>query len=231
MNYCHSILVHILLPFLLSPLFKANINVLSFCISSPHALNIKGQRLQRTFRPDFKHGLQEKKEDVDNDKIIDTFNIDEINTLEIRLDATLLTIYVLGRFLVYDITTGIKSTPGWELHDVILILQTFSSAIVLSALWTLTGVFLTRIFKFDDEFIWKEIITTTIITVPLWIAIEIFFCWPTAGVLWSQITGGLDGMLLGNQESLFFLFTLISASTLGVGCTMTFGRLIRKYIA
>ena len=97
-------------------------------------------------------------------KKIDYSPLEQIDPLEIRLDATLLAIYVLCRFLFYDITTGAKQTPRWELHDAIMVLQTFSSAIVLSGLWTMMGVFGTGIFQYgnndnsngDNNVVWKK---------------------------------------------------------------------------
>eukprot|EP00986_Skeletonema_menzelii_P007642 scaffold3010_cov79-Skeletonema_menzelii.AAC.2 len=120
--------------------------------------------------------------------------IEQVDPLEIRLDATLLAIYVLCRFLFYDVTTGVKQTPGWELHDVIMLLQTFSSAIVLAGLWTLVGVFGTGLFQYDtldvDNELRKRLIANVIISAPLWVVIEIVCGWPTAGVFWLESTGG-----------------------------------------
>ena len=83
--------------------------------------------------------------------------LEQVDPLEIRLDATLLAIYVLCRFLFYDVTTGVKQSPGWELQDVIMLLQTFSSAIVLAGLWTLVGVFGTGLFQYDTRDVDNEL--------------------------------------------------------------------------
>ncbi len=163
--------------------------------------------------------------------------LEQVDPLEIRLDATLLAIYVLCRFLFYDVTTGVKQTPGWELHDVIMILQTFSSAIVLSGLWTLVGVFGTGLFQYDtnsvDNNVWKRPLLNAILSAPLWVLIEIVFGWPTAGVFWLESTGGsrgLGGIFLGNQDW-SLLLTLMGAGFIGVGFIMILGRCIRQYIA
>lgn len=164
--------------------------------------------------------------------------LEKVDPLEIRLDATLLAIFVLCRFLVYDVTTGVKQTPGWELHDVIMILQTFSSAIVLSGLWTLVGVFGTGLFQYDinnnvDNNVWKRPLLNAIISAPLWVLIEIVFGWPTAGVFWLESTGGsrgLGGIFFGSEEW-SLLLTLMGAGFLGVGFIMVLGRYIRQYIA
>lgn len=70
--------------------------------------------------------------------------------LEIRLEATLVSCYVLSRFLWYDIATGAKSIPGWELQDWVRILSTISSAILLSACWTGSGLLVTQSFEVQE---------------------------------------------------------------------------------
>ena len=180
------------------------------------------------------HGDDEKEGDTTN-KISSI--LEQVDPLEIRLDATLLAIYVLCRFLFYDITTGVKQSPGWELHDVIMLLQTLSSAIVLSGLWTLVGVFGTGLFQYDttldvDNELRKKLLTNTIISAPLWIVIEIVCGWPTAGVFWIESGGirGLESIFLGNQEW-SLLFTLMGSGFLGVAFIMILGRYVRQYIA
>ena len=180
-------------------------------------------------------------EEIKDDITPDSFDLSEIDPLEIRLDATLLAIYVLCRFLFYDVSTGAKDTPGWELHDVIMILQTFSSVIALSGVWTLVGC-ATGIFRYDydastSDVVWKKpLLTTAIISGPIWISIEVAFGWPTAGVYYLESTGGNMGLLEGgtsfivNQELILLLFTLMCSGTLGVGCIMVLGRYVRKYI-
>ena len=180
-------------------------------------------------------GDDEKEGNTTNNKISSI--LEQVDPLEIRLDATLLAIYVLCRFLFYDITTGVKQSPGWELHDVIMLLQTLSSAIVLSGLWTLVGVFGTGLFQYDttldvDNELRKKLFTNAIISAPLWIVIEIVCGWPTAGVFWLESGGirGLESIFLGNQEWPL-LFTLMGSGFVGVAFIMILGRYVRQYIA
>ena len=186
-------------------------------------------------QPKIKMDSDDENEGNTNSKISSI--IEQVDPLEIRLDATLLAIYVLCRFLFYDVTTGVKQTPGWELHDVIMLLQTFSSAIVLAGLWTLVGVFGTGLFQYDtldvDNELRKRLIANVIISAPLWVVIEIVCGWPTAGVFWLESTGGIAGLesiFLGNQEWQL-LFTLMGAGFLGVGFMMVLGRYLRQHIA
>jgi hypothetical protein len=65
---------------------------------------------------------------------------------EICRDSVLVMCYVLCRFFIYDIATGIKSVPGWELQDLVYLTGTFSSAIVLVTYWTV-AVLLSRRFE------------------------------------------------------------------------------------
>ena len=119
----------------------------------------------------------------------------------------------------------------------IMLLQTFSSAIVLAGLWTLVGVFGTGLFQYDtrdvDNELRKKLLANAIISAPLWVLIEIVCGWPTAGVFWLESTGGVRGLesiFLGNQEWPL-LFTLMGAGFLGVGFIMVLGRYLRQYIA
>ena len=113
--------------------------------------------------------------------------------------------------------------------------------IALSGVWTLVGC-ATGIFRYDydastSDVVWKKpLLTTAIISGPIWISIEVAFGWPTAGVYYLESTGGNMGLLEGgtsfivNQELILLLFTLMCSGTLGVGCIMVLGRYVRKYI-
>jgi len=225
--------------------------VASFSPTRSGATTSSIKRHQRLFPPintkslsKYHHPQLKIQIDDDNENDVSTKNnkiasiLEQVDPLEIRLDATLLSIYVLCRFLFYDVTTGVKQTPGWELHDVIMILQTFSSAIVLSGLWTLVGVFGTGLFQYDtnnnvDNNVWKRLLLNAMISAPLWVFLEIVFGWPTAGVFWLESTRGsrgLGGIFLGNQEW-SLLLTLMGAGFLGVGFIMVLGRYLRQYIA
>ena len=66
--------------------------------------------------------------------------LDKADVIEIRNDATLVACYVLCRFFIYDISTGTKISPGFEIQDFIWLTGTFSSATVLVMYWTLAGL-------------------------------------------------------------------------------------------
>lgn len=65
---------------------------------------------------------------------------------EVRADATLASCYVLCRFLVYDLSTGLKPQPYISLQDIVLLSGTFSSAAVLSLYYVAAGL-LTRSYE------------------------------------------------------------------------------------
>ena len=147
----------------------------------------------------------------------------EVDVLEIRLDATLLACYVLARFLNYDISTGAKAIPGWNLEDWVRIWSAISSAILLSGFWTLNGVFVTQTLvqtrhpgkvdninnnndddppgKVDTTFL--RTLGNLLLTVPLWLLAEEFFQFAPPGlevysleVYWTTALGLASVLLL-----------------------------------
>ena len=130
-----------------------------------------------------------KDDDNEDDMIIIPHAMKNANFLEIRLDATLASCYGLCRFLIYDLTTGAKEVPGWQLSDFILLGGAFSSCIVLSLIWTVVGIY-TGIFDVDaqyttsnDDYDLFSIAFTAAIVGPLWLAIEVLCGWPPSGVI------------------------------------------------
>lgn len=75
-----------------------------------------------------------------------TRRIQRADLLGIRRDAVLTACYVLCRFLIYDLATGAKDVPEWDLQDVLYLMGTSSSAIVLVTYWTIAGL-LTQSFE------------------------------------------------------------------------------------
>jgi hypothetical protein len=120
----------------------------------------------------------EDEEDQDLEFIFERW--EKADPLEIRLDATLAACLVLARFLVYDTTLPKKTIPGFEIEDIIMLVNVFSSATVLAILWTMAGL-VTGVFE-DRGFDPLRLISTSALAGPLWLAIEIFFGWPPAGV-------------------------------------------------
>jgi len=96
---------------------------------------------------------------------------------EIRLDATLTACHTLARFLAYDITLPPKALPGMELTDIVMLVDTFTSALVLAIIWTVAGL-LTRLF--EDSQNWSRLLQTTAMAAPLWLLLELTLGWPAA---------------------------------------------------
>ncbi len=77
--------------------------------------------------------------------------LEKADTMEMRNDATLVACYVLCRFLIYDITSGAKVQPGWEIQDWIWLTGTFSSATVLVVYYVVAGL-LSRTYESNTTF-------------------------------------------------------------------------------
>ena len=109
----------------------------------------------------------------------------------IRDEATLVACYVLCRFLVYDISSGAKIEPGWEIQDFIWLTGTFSSATVLVIYYTVAGL-LSRSFEEQPDYrSWTSIddgsdskdpsssvvkaVVNVVLCCPIWLATEHLF--------------------------------------------------------
>lgn len=123
--------------------------------------------------------LYANKNDQNDNNESDWFSrrIERATFSSIYRDAILIACYVLCRFFVYDISTGIKDTPGWELQDVAYLTGTTSSAIVLICYWTIAGL-LTRSFetlRAGTELQWPiQVLVNVALTCPIWLATEHF---------------------------------------------------------
>lgn len=175
--------------------------------------------------PENENDSQKKSQDVDrridSSKEENTLGALLKNTdlLEVRLDATLCAIFVMGRFLLYDMTLPPKQVPGLETTDVVAVLDTFSSAGALAILWSISGI---GVGLFDtssdasnnnDLGLLTRLFGTTALSVPLWILIEKLCHWP--------ISAGLDGSSLPEAMLL---------SSLGVLGTMLIGRTMSRFL-
>eukprot|EP00977_Amphora_coffeiformis_P000821 scaffold175_cov177-Amphora_coffeaeformis.AAC.23 len=130
------------------------------------------------------------------------------DVVEIRLDATIVACHTLARFLAYDTSLPAKSVPGMELTDVIMVLDTFSSAVVLVFLWTAAGL-VVRLF--EDPSNGTRLVTTTLLAAPLWLLLERSLSWPTSGA---------SDDILGQ----------VVLGSLGLLATMSFSRLVPKLL-
>jgi hypothetical protein len=100
-----------------------------------------------------------------------------------------------------------KPTPGFEIADIVMLLDTFTSVVVLSFFWILVGLF-TQIFEKDTDD-WGALVQTTILAAPPWLTLELLLGWPAADGT------AIERILLG---------------TLGLMATMTLSRLVTQYV-
>lgn len=149
------------------------------------------------------------------------------NLLDICLDATLASVYSLCRFLIFDLSTGVKQVPGWQISDFIMLGGAFSSCIVLSILWTIVGVYITELFgideeekKRDDSFFSGDvkIAFTAFIVGPLWQFVEITCGWPPSGVTVSNV--------LGQNDLSIASLTMVVSASVGLMSIMYMGKLL-----
>lgn len=127
--------------------------------------------------------------------------------LEVRLDATVVSCHTLARFLSYDMTLPPKEVPGFEIADIVMILDTITSAVILSIFWTLAGLWSQMFEKEADD--WGRMVQTASLAAPPWLILELLFGWPAA-----------EGSLV---ERIFL-------GTLGLLATMSLSRLVARYL-
>jgi hypothetical protein len=99
--------------------------------------------------------------------------LQKANFSEIRRDTVLVTCFVLSRFLVYDILTSTKVTPGWIAQDVVWLTGTFSSATVLVVYWTIAGL-LSKSFENSSAYGPVQVLVNVALCCPIWLATEHF---------------------------------------------------------
>ena len=144
--------------------------------------------------------------------------------LEMRLDATLLSIYTLCRYLIYDLTTGIKQVPGWQLQDWIGLAQVTSSCIVGSLIWISVG-YTMGIFQEGNEQEWWDVGLrvggTALLVGPLWVGVEIWNHWPPNGAVMGSFQGEWAGgdFWQGVAEA-------IGTGTVGLALIMVVGKTV-----
>ena len=101
--------------------------------------------------------------------------LEQADLVEVRRDLMLTTCFVLGRYFVYDITTGIKIVPGFDIQDLLWLSGTLSSATLLGIYWTVAGL-LTRLFETKSSS--TNLIANAVniaMCCPIWIASEHYF--------------------------------------------------------
>lgn len=123
--------------------------------------------------------------------------LESADPLEVRLDATLAACHSLARYLAYDMSLPPKSIPGLEVIDIIMLINTFTSALVLSMIWTVVGL-VTRLFEATlDTQNWSRLVLTAVVSGPIWLILETALEWPavSAGDAPERIIVGSLGLL------------------------------------
>lgn len=184
-------------PSLLSLVIVLALAIVSFRIDSSgigvHAFGslhaVHSLSLQRTKRisstqSTTARNLSNKNDDNDDRNDSGLFDLDLLarrleraDTMEMRNDATLVACYVLCRFLVYDITSGAKIEPGWQIQDWIWLTGTFSSATVLVVYYVIAGL-LSRTYESNTTFAAfgpspiVRALVNVVLCCPVWLATE-----------------------------------------------------------
>jgi hypothetical protein len=151
--------------------------------------------------------------------------LDKADVIEIRNDAALVACYVLCRFFIYDITTGTKITPGFEIQDIIWLTGTFSSATVLVMYWTLAGL-LSRSYESSNNSnssssnssplsIYQTLVNVTLCC-PIWLATEHYLHFGPSNIGGDTLSIAVGTGFIG-LGSFMVLAKLITTTTFGGG--------------
>lgn len=97
--------------------------------------------------------------------------LERADVFEIRRDVILISCFVLGRYFLYDVTTGQKLVAGFDINDIIWLTGTVSSAALLGLYWTAAGL-LTRLFETRGATSLPANAVNIAMCCPLWIATE-----------------------------------------------------------
>lgn len=141
---------------------------------------IQQQRQRQRTVPSLSNNNENNNNNNDDDDENENFllrRFERADKIEIRNDATLVACYVLCRFLVYDLTSGAKIEPGWEIQDWIWLTGTFSSATVLVVYYVVAGL-LSRTYEANTTFaafgpnpIIRSLVNVALCC-PVWLATE-----------------------------------------------------------
>ena len=118
---------------------------------------------------------------------------------EIQRDIILTSCFVLGRYFIYDISTGAKVVAGFDTQDAIWLTGTLSSATLLGIYWTLAGL-LTRLFETTRGISSLSLIANLVniaMCCPLWIATEHFFHFGPSDIGGSTLDQSIANGFLG----------------------------------
>ena len=116
---------------------------------------------------------------------------------EIKRDIILCSCFVLGRYFIYDISTGAKVVAGFDSQDIIWLSGTLSSAALLGIYWTAAGL-LTRLFEARGSSL--SLIANLVniaMCCPLWIATEHFLHFGPSDIGGSTLDQSIANGFLG----------------------------------
>lgn len=232
--------LHFLLGYLVHPTVSFSTRTVNPSVShSLHAPSVDRFRITNTrtrtrnvpTAPVLQMQLRSKSKDSEDDTDSFHFNLVDPSSLfdifnpsmyeEIRLDATLASCYILCRFFIYDITTGVKDVPGWQIQDWIDLANVASSCIVLSSLWTVVGLG-TGIFSLDGTDRVEhgiKVLVSAVLVGPLWISVEIWNQWPPNDI-GRLAYDALHSLPMG------MVWDAIATGTLGLACIMILGKTV-----
>lgn len=151
-------------------------------------------------------------DDDENDNFL-LRRFERADKIEIRNDSTLVACYVFYRFLVYDLTSGAKIQPGWEIQDWIWLTGTVSSATVLVVYYVVAGL-LSRTYEANTAFGPSPIIRSLVNVVlccPVWLVTEHLLRFGPADIGGSTLSVAVANGFVG------FGFFMALAKTLTAG--------------
>ena len=141
--------------------------------------------------------------DTDNNKINNDWvssRLQRADFEEIKRDIILCSCFVLGRYFIYDISTGAKVVAGFDSQDIIWLTGTLSSAALLGIYWTVAGLFLTRLFETTRGISSLSLMANLVniaMCCPLWIATEHFFHFGPSDIGGSTLDQSIANGFLG----------------------------------
>ena len=199
-----KLLIYVVVAFLISTESTFSIYAFTTASSSSRVISpsIIRTTLQRNKRTDRSLLLFANKNDDDDDNNKENNNnwisarLERADFSEIRRDVILCTCFVLGRYFIYDVTTGAKLVPGFvfDTQDAIWLTGTLSSAALLGIYWTAAGL-LTRLFETRGSV--QANAVNIAMAVPIWISTEHFLHFGPPNIGGSTLDASVANAFLG----------------------------------
>lgn len=178
---------------------------LSSRVISPSIIRTTLQRNKRTDRSLLLFANKNNDDDDNNKEYNNNWisaRLERADFSEIRRDVILCTCFVLGRYFIYDVTTGAKVVPGFDAQDAIWLTGTLSSAALLGIYWTAAGL-LTRLFETRGSALANAV--NIAMAGPIWISTEHFLHFGPPNIGGSTLDASVANGFLG--LSLFMAVT------------------------